>query len=498
MDTTNILTAPMPIRRYPGRIAVLLGLVALADFLIFDEMPGINLFHFALAVCAGILLSAAKKPSPLTAALLLGFSVLASAPLLEAPSLIGLILCLGALMSVALVSARFMPRRLPGLPLVFFRFALVIPLRLAEDIRKYCATPAKRSSFVEVRRSIGLWIMPLILASVFVLLFAAANPLIEIALRSIRFEVLLRFLDLWRIGFWMMIAVVVWAMLRPRLKRRTARSQAGRAFVIVPTRNAPFGQASLLRSLLLFNALFAVQTLLDLVYLWGGADLPDHMSHAEYAHRGAYPLIATALLAAGFVLLAMRRGGPGDHSALIRGLVHAWIGQNILLCLSSMLRLGLYVEAYSLTELRVAAGLWMGIVAIGLALILLRILLNRSNEWLIATNLVSLIAVLYVSAFVDFPDVIARFNVAHSQEISHEGLPLDIYYLSTLGPSAIPALDLHIRALPEYRTDKISEAQLIRGSLVWKFEHRPRDWRSWSFRSARLEAYLLSPAAIAR
>jgi hypothetical protein len=498
MDTTDTLTEAVPIRRGSSRIAALFTLVALADFLIFGKMPGINLFLFALAVCAGILLSATKRPTPLKAALLLGFSVLASSPLLEAASPIGFALCLGALMSVALVSGRLMPARLPGLPLVFFRFALVIPVRLAEDIRKYFALPGNRPSFDELRRSVGLWIMPLVLAAVFVFLFAAANPPIEIALRSIRFAVLLQFLDLWRIGFWMMIATVVWAMLRPRLKRRTARSQASRAFVIVPTRNALFGQASLLRSLFLFNALFAVQTLLDLVYLWGGADLPDHMSHAEYAHRGAYPLIATALLAAGFVLLAMRRGGPGDQSSLIRGLVHAWIGQNVLLCLSSMLRLGLYVEAYSLTELRVAAGLWMGLVAIGLVLILLRILLNRSNEWLIAANLASLIVVLYVSAFVDFPDVIARFNVAHSQEISHEGPPLDIYYLSTLGPPAIPALDLHIRALPEYRTDKISEAQLIRGSLVWKFEHRPRDWRSWSFRSARLEAYLLSPAAIAR
>ncbi|PDT04263.1 hypothetical protein CO666_10305 [Rhizobium chutanense] len=498
MDTTDTLTEPMPIKRGRGRIAALLALVALADFLIFGSAPGINLFLFGFAVCVAILLSARKKPSPLTAAFLLIFLFLASAPLLEAPSLTGLALCFGALMAVALVSAGLVPRRLTGLPLVFFRFALVIPLRLAADCRKYLATPAKHFSFVGFRQSVGLWLMPLVLAAVFVSLFAAANPLIEIALRSIRFAVLLQFLDLWRIGFWIIIAVAVWALLRPRLKRRAARLRAERAFMIVPARNAPLGHASLLRSLALFNAVFAVQTLLDLVYLWGGADLPDHMSHAEYAHRGAYPLIATALLAAGFVLLAMRRGGPGDHSPLIRGLVHAWIGQNILLCLSSILRLDLYVGAYSLTELRIAAGIWMGLVAIGLVLILLRILLNRSNEWLIAANLVSLISVLYVSAFVDFPDVIARFNVAHSQESSHEGPPLDIYYLSTLGPSAIPALDLHISALPEYRTDKISEAQLIRGSLVWQFEHRPRDWRSWSFRSWRLEAYLLSPAAIAR
>jgi hypothetical protein len=68
------------------------------------------------------------------------------------------------------------------------------------------------------------------------------------------------------------------------------------------------------RSLILFNALFALQSALDLVYLWGGATLPDGMTYADYAHRGAYPLIATALLAASFALIAMRPGGPAKQS----------------------------------------------------------------------------------------------------------------------------------------------------------------------------------------
>ncbi|MDO3434973.1 DUF4173 domain-containing protein [Rhizobium sp. CBN3] len=498
MDTADILTQPMPIRRGSGRVAALLALVALADFLIFGHAPGINLFLFAVAVCVGVPFSARRQPSPSRAALLVGFLVLAAAPLLEAPSLTGLAFCIGALMLVALISAKLMPRRPTALPLVFCRFALVIPLRLGGDIRKYLATPGKHLSLTGVQQSIALWIMPLVLAAVFVSLFAAANPLIEIALRSIDFGILLQFLDPWRIGFWLMTAIVVWAMLRPRLKRRGARSQAGRTFMIVPSRNAPLGHASLLRSLVLFNAVFAVQTLLDLVYLWGGADLPDHMSHAEYAHRGAYPLIATALLAAGFVLVAMRRGGPGDYSPLIRGLVHAWIAQNVLLCLSSMLRLGLYVEAYSLTELRVAAGLWMGLVAIGLVLILLRILLNRSNQWLIAANLASLVTVLYISAFIDFTAFIARFNVYHSQEITQEGPPLDLAYLSSLGPSVIPALDLYLSMLPEHLIDRRSEAVTVRYYLARNFGMRRSDWRNWTFRAARLESYLLAPAAIAR
>ncbi|MGO8506388.1 DUF4173 domain-containing protein, partial [Rhizobium leguminosarum] len=93
--------------------------------------------------------------APSMAALLLGFSFLASAPLLEAPSLTGIDLCFSALIAVALVGARLMPRSLTGLPLVCLCFTLVIPLLLADDIRKYLKTPAKRFSFTVVWQGVG-------------------------------------------------------------------------------------------------------------------------------------------------------------------------------------------------------------------------------------------------------------------------------------------------------------------------------------------------------
>ena len=120
-------------------------------------------------------------------------------------------------------------------------------------------------------------------------------------------------------------------------------------------RNDFFGVATILRSLILFNFLFAVQTVLDVAYLWGNATLPADISYASYAHRGAYPLIVTALLAAGFVLAAMRPGGPAEQSRVIRPLVYLWVAQNVLLVLSSILRLDLYVQIYLLTWWRIAA-----------------------------------------------------------------------------------------------------------------------------------------------
>jgi hypothetical protein len=50
-------------------------------------------------------------------------------------------------------------------------------------------------------------------------------------------------------------------------------------------------------SLIAFNALFALQNGMDLAWLWGLMPLPAGITLADYAHRGAYPLIVTALLA---------------------------------------------------------------------------------------------------------------------------------------------------------------------------------------------------------
>lgn len=327
------------------------------------------------------------------------------------------------------------------------------------------------------------WIMPATLALVFGLLLTSANPVIEEALGQLNPLVLLDRIEPVRVVFWLFMAGCTWPLLAPRLRRRRERAARETDF-LRPELSGLFGEASILRALIVFNAMFAVQTALDAVYLWGGATLPDGMSHADYAHRGAYPLIVTALLAALFVLVAMRPGGAAQDNRAIRWLVYAWIGQNIALVISSILRLDLYVEVYSLTELRLQAGLWMVLVAIGLALILVRIVLRRSNAWLVAANLVALAGMLWIYAVIDTPALIADFNVTHSLEVSGSGQPLDRAYLMGLGAGAVPALDRFIAATRD------GEALEMRARMVADFRPPGPDWRSWTFRQSRLAAYL--------
>lgn len=138
-----------------------------------------------------------------------------------------------------------------------------------------------------------------------------------------------------------------------------------------------------------------------------------------------------------------------------------------------------------LTYWRVAAFVWMLLVAAGLILILVRIALRASNEWLVRANLLVLIIALYVCSLINFAAVIADYNVVHSREASGSGVSLDMDYLIQLGPNALPAIDRAIRL-------RYANPVLVsrRNSLVEQQRQQMASWRGWSFRGWRLQRFL--------
>ena len=202
------------------------------------------------------------------------------------------------------------------------------------------------------------------------------------------------------------------------------------------------------RALLVLCPLLAVQLGMDGAYLWGGLTLPPNISYADYAHNGAYPLVVTALLAAALVLVVRRPGGPPVTPANAALLV-VFLGENVLLVVSAMQRLALYVAAYGLTQWRVAAFAWMGLVAVGLGLVALQGVLRRDNRWLVTGGLLAALAVLYGWCLADVPRIVADYDVAHCEELQGGGPSLDLETIQGLGADAIPAIDRFVSAAPE-------------------------------------------------
>ncbi|WP_176593732.1 DUF4153 domain-containing protein [Sphingobium sp. EM0848] len=343
-------------------------------------------------------------------------------------------------------------------------FGPLIDLRRLLKVRA-----AGRAGHWSLHAAMATLALPVIGSVVILTLFSAANPLIEQFFSSLLLPDLSPELIV-RLVFWGLLFVMMWSLLRPRLAQRLLPTFDGRGDWHLPGVSA----ASVTLSLLVFNLIFAAQNLMDAAWLWGWAPMPEGMTMAAYAHRGAYPLIATALLAALFVLVTLRPGSETAQTGSIRKLVMLWIGQNIFLVASSMLRTTDYIEAYSLTRLRIAALVWMALVGFGLATICWRLLRERSAAWLINTNLATAGLMLSAICFVDLGAIAAQWNVRHAREVGGKGVALDLCYLGDLGDSALlPLLSLEQRPAlrPEFR-ERVKAVRLgVYGAMVQDQRH---------------------------
>ncbi len=465
-----------------------LAAVLVGDWLLYGAPVGWN-----LALCVlGVLLLIAVRNMPAfvnRAVMMLVFAVLGLIlALCEEPTVIGATLAILGLGMVALTARGGCPASLRDWMLRWLQLPGHILVRPWMDAWVACKWFGRHPSAEPmVMRWTMLWTLPLLLGGVFVLIFVAANPIIAQWAGTLWHNILTflyslpTWLSLGRICFWMIVALGTYGLLR-------ARRGARQCVVVLPPPLQPATVAMpmmVIRCLMVFNLIFGVQTLLDLMYLWGGAALPQGMTYADYAHRGSYALIAAALLAALFVIITFRAGGAAERFVWARRLVYLWIFQNVVLTLAAAWRLRIYVGAYSLTQFRVAAALWMLLVAVGLVLIIWRLLSRRSNTWLLHANVMAAAALLYLCAFSNFNGWIAWFNVEHCKEFDGRGPALDVAYLRELGPEALPAVRLNAQeqAVNRKVMNDLQQAQIaLENSLAIDMS----DWRGWTWRRQRL------------
>lgn len=455
--------------RAPG--VGLIFLVLLADVLLYDQHFGLSLALFAVAIFGVATLDIAPRRL-LRPAAVLAFAVL---PVLEYLQFLSvLFLCVGTL--AALVMARRiavwpgalkLAARLPFGGLVALFRGLIRASERSEPIE---GAPI----FEALKQALRNWAFPL---GGFLVLFALlieANPVLE---GLLAFDLELDLSDLIpRAVFWSGMALLLWPLLERRTPDAPVSDRATQTFS-----TAVFGinAASVLRALVMFNLLIGLQTVLDLSILIGGADLPEGMSYATYAHRGAYPLLMTALLAGAFSLAA--RPHLASHP-LLKPLLLLWLVQNIALTGSAALRLDLYIEVYGLTYLRVHALIWMALVAAGLALAIWQVARGRSNGWVIRRTSALSFATLYVCCFINFASVIVAHNIQSEAEF-------DLYYARALGPTAAIALS-------DVPGATMQENGVMIAKAVFVYAPRIRGWRDWGFRNWRVRHYLATNALV--
>jgi Domain of unknown function (DUF4173) len=340
-------------------------------------------------------------------------------------------------------------------------------------------------------------VLPLAAVLVFGGLLSFANPVIGDVMANLPLRRPLDFIFSQSLPLTLASFLMIWTALRA--------SPAKAVFDYHLTWDRPqwhatyFKVAPVIVTLLLLNLMFAVENALDLAFFWRGGILSNIVATKDYVHRGAYMLIATALLAGALIIAMLQDGTPTAESRIVRILIYAWSAQNLLLVVSSIKRVEVYIDDYGMTMWRLSSLLWMALVAAGLALIALRIVLKRSNVWLLNANLAVALALLLAVMPLDLRGFVANWNADARIARLQAAMPLghiDLNYDASLGVAALPAFERLIAARDTAPVDKLlerlqlSRADQLRDQLRRNLGRQQSDWRSWTWAGSRLQTPL--------
>lgn len=462
----------------PEPLVALIAFVLLADKLFWQHSTGISLAIYGVALGLFIWLTSKRRfvgREGIAGVCMLGVAILPVIEQVQTLSILFLVLGMTAFTVWTVLSNETNVQRvLRGMA----RFVLIFP---SFSLRDLYGTSKEFSRGQDVgriwREQKSAWGLPVIVGLVFSGLLVAANPVMQSWVDAIFAIPWKPTTTLGRLLFWLLVSAGVWPFLAVRrLHSRLSAPVPAQVQSLFAPHFSGVNPTSIANSLVVFNIIFAVQTGLDIMYLWSGLDLPEGVSHAAYAHRGAYPLVATALLAGVFAMISRPFTEGNDF---LRTLLILWILQNVVLVLSSLYRLDLYVTSFGLTYLRVAAGIWMALVASGLALTGWQVWHGASNGWLLRKNATLLVSVLFACCFVNFPHVIAATNLAQTDS-GQQYQSLDMHYLCGLGPSAAGAIQAY----------NIENNRALCGVSVFNQGLYNEGWRDWGFRSWRVRGYL--------
>lgn len=477
-------TQVRPAGDLPVRAGLGAALVALALWLFYGQPAGVSIVVMAVALGAAMTWIARDRPLSRIALawLVLGLGALPMAERIQGLSLGFLAM---GLCAAAVILNPGADLRGAGFLGALGRFGLTIPQAAMLDLLQLRARPRAAGTGARTYHAARLLALPTLAVVVLGFLLVIANPRIEQMLRPLFQTDLRSLVDV--LVFSAVAALLIWPFVAHQQLQPAPALPRGQG----PIRGGALVNAgSITLSLVLLNLVMAVQTLSDLLYLWLSHQPPRGMTLAEYAHRGAYPLVVTALLAGLFAMLSR----PFATGRAVRLLLAVWVVQNIALVVSAAARLDFYVRDYGLTPLRVQAAVWMLLVAGGLLLTLWQVFRRRTNGWLFARIYLMALTVLYGCTFVNAGAMIADVNLTRSE--SGQGLSgPDRGRICALRPDAAHVIRHHEtvtgqRICPPH--DSGSD-----GIYGHSADHRDRvsGWRDWGFRKWRIRRYLTAHPA---
>lgn len=257
-------------------------------------------------------------------------------------------------------------------------------------------------------------------------------------------------------------------------------SLPGTSSELATTRSEFFklGAIELNVTLLVLNLLFLSFVLVQIKYLFGGAEIiqvTPGLGYADYARRGFFELVTVAALVLPLLLVADWIHPATSTKRPLRVLSALLIALLTVVMISAAKRMHLYQAEYGLTELRFYVSSFMLLLAFVFLWFLLTVLRGRGEFFLSGTIVLGALSI--ITLHVANPDAwIARINLQRGAE----GKTFDLEYASQLSADAAPALRAGLTRVPEEHRTALLEHLNTTTETTWQ------EWNWSRWQAARL------------
>jgi len=248
-----------------------------------------------------------------------------------------------------------------------------------------------------------------------------------------------------------------------------------------------FDPVILLTLLVLINAIYAVFSIIQFAYLFGGSSfvLPSSYTYAEYARRGFFELVIVSVINFGILLFGITFVKKDNKRifAAIKAFLTLLVIFTFILLVSAFYRMLVYEQAYGFTYLRIFVQTFM--IMLFFLFIINIIYIWYPNLPIIKSYFIISLAIYIIMNFANVDVIIAKSNINRYFETGQ----IDMVYLKGLSYDAVPEMQ---RLLISVKNSSDSEEKQIAGEIIEYFNERKldlEDQKSWqSFNISRYKA----------
>ena len=343
--------------------------------------------------------------------------------------------------------------------------------------------------YKKFHRWIIILILPLIISSLFLVLYANANESfnrLTIQIFDWLYKYLKFIIDLISLPkfFFLLFGFGIGASLLVRYKNQLLE----KAETIFPDdiqqnstksfwENIPFmGGDNYYRmaviSFIMVNSLLLVVNILDFIHVWFNFEPASAPELRKFVHEGTFILIFSVFVAVGVVLFFFYGNlNFYKNNRWLKILAYVWIGQNMIMVVSVLIRNLYYVQSFGLAYLRL--GVFFFLIATILALISLIIKVSSIKSigfYLRSISIIAYCVLLFVALF-NWDTVIASYNLNYNRN------NLDTkFILHELSDNTLPILWKNKDAFGDINNKDYQ--QLLRRIQGFKTKEESHTWKS--------------------